>query len=208
MNGQEGRNPDGYNPGQEKNSGQRLDKIAIVMSLLSLLFSGFSLYLTEYRSAEINVTVGQKALISARPKIALVCTFTNGGVRQQAITSASLQCDNITLDWELTSSTLDQWEFDDAGGMKVVERARYTPSMAPISVKGHDQSSAILWFTGKEFDFAPRKHKCSMRVRSEGKDIASSDFNISLTKEDSEFLKDPKNSATELTVSVLWDNKP
>src|ERR1044071_4966845 len=95
----------------------KADWWARVLGVLSLVVSGFTLYCSVLRSPEVQVSVGQHVLINKKPRIGVLCTFINEGAKQTVVTSAELKWDSpaITLNSEMTSSSLEQWEFDEKG---------------------------------------------------------------------------------------------
>lgn len=179
---------------------KRIDAIALVLSIISLIVSGFSIYLTEYKKAEVETTIGQKALVNAKPRIGLLCVFTNMGSRQKVITSAKLIWEGrITFNLELASSSLEQWEFDQNGNVKIAEPTKYTALVTPIAIKGRDQSTAIFWFhytkptvdPNSEFKFTAGKHRCVLKVFSRSEIVSVTQFEIELTAEDLKILENP-----------------
>lgn len=187
----------------------KLDILAIILSAFSLTVSVVHFLWTEIRPASVETTVGQKILLNAKPRIGLLCTFTNSGALQKVITSASLRWDDkIDFNLEMTSPTLEQWELDDKGSVKVAERTRYSPLVAPIPVKGRDQSAAILWFTTEDpaFKFTPGRHKCSLKIFSRAEESSINSFQIELTDEQIKVIDNPSYSATEVPIKVIWEN--
>jgi hypothetical protein len=173
---------------------------ARILGILSLVISIFTLYCSVLRSPEIDVSVGQHVLINRKPRIGVLCTFTNAGAKQTVITSAQLKWDNpdITLSSEMTSSNFEQWEFDDKGAIKTVVPTRYTPIVSPIPVKGHDQASVMFWFTSTNaaFSFTTGNHTAIISLMNGSRKIAEKNLKIHLKDIVVTSLNDPQSPPT------------
>jgi hypothetical protein len=181
-------------------SQDKADWWARVLGLLSLAVSGFTLYCSVLRSPDIEVSLGQHVLLNKKPRIGVFCTFVNEGAKQSVVTSAQLKWDSpaITLTSEMTSSSLEQWEFDDKGNIATVSKTRYTPLVAPIPVKGHDQTSVFFWFTStdKAFMFKAGDHDVLLGVTSGSSEISQKQLRIVISSDVAGALNDPNSSPT------------
>lgn len=187
---------------------KKADWPARIVSVLSLIVAATTLYCSTLRAPDVRVSVGQHVLVNQKPRIGVLCSFTNEGAHQAVITSATLKWDypSVTLPLQMTSTTLEQWEFDDQGNIKEVVPARYTPLVAPIAIKGRDQAGAFFWFTSidRAFEYTSGKHSAILTIYSGAEKLAENQFEITLKDSDIENLKNQKNSPTaEYRIEVL-----
>jgi len=178
----------------------RADWWARILGILSLFVSCFTLYCSVLRSPDIEVSVGHHILINKKPRIGILCTFVNEGAKQTVVTSAKLRWDSpaITFESEMTSSSLEQWEFDDKGNIETVSKTRYTPIVAPIPIKGHDQASIMFWFTStnREFTFSTGDHVALLDIMSGSAKINEKRLSIVVRDDVVAILNDPHSSPT------------
>jgi hypothetical protein len=187
----------------------KADWSARSIALVSLLVSGLALYFSALRSPDVDVSVAQHLLINKQPRIGILCTFSNEGAKQTVVTFAKLKWDSpaITLDSQMTSTSLEQWEFDDKGRIATIAKTRYTPIVAPIPVRGHDQASIIFWFTSTEdraFSFTAGEHTLFLTIMSGSNEMAKKRMRIVLRDDVAVALNDPQSSSTvEYPVEVV-----
>lgn len=177
---------------------KKLEFWAFIVASSSLLVSGFTLYYSVFRAPQVEVSVGQHILINKKPRIGVFCTFVNEGAKQAVVTSAQLKWDSpaITFNSEMTSSTLEQWEFDDCGNILTVAKTRYNPIVAPIPIKGHDQASILFWFTStnKAFTFNTGEHTAILTIMSGSNKISKKQLKIVIKDDVVTALSDPDSS--------------
>jgi hypothetical protein len=97
----------------------KVESVALVLSVLSLGFSGYVFYYTEMRGPNIHVAVGHDVLITKTmnigPRIGVTCSFVNDGAHQSIITDAELDLDSPkkTLHLSNVSQTFGEWVEDN-----------------------------------------------------------------------------------------------
>jgi hypothetical protein len=177
------------------------DWIARVLAALSFFVALLGLYCSSLQPASVSVGVSQDVLINKKPRIGILCSFTNEGARPAVVTSASLKWDHpdTTLPLQMTSTSASEFQFDEKGMMKDLPE-RFTTTFASIAIKGHDQStSPTLWFTSTDsnFEFTSGTHTFSVSFFSGSNKIAEKKITIILKNSDIDNLyKSPQYSPT------------
>src|SRR5580704_4013300 len=146
----------------------KTDKVARVLAILSLLVSGGALFFSTLQPASIRMGIGRHMLVTGRPRIGVLCTLVNTGARPAIIQSGTLQWDSPATEFELTmvSTKLEEWTYDDSGHVRQTSPTTYS-LVSPIAVKGHDQATAILWFTANTpLVYTPGEHTLLLKLDS------------------------------------------
>ncbi len=159
--------------------------IAFIISVVSLLVSGGTLYYTFLQGPAVSVSVGSPALINFYGRIGLHCTFTNEGARQAVITSAEIDCENprVKFPGSLASESLEKWTFDEKGGQNLAEPTKYT-LFTPVAVKQRDNAHAVIWFMNGGHRFSAQKYVCTIKAAESAGGTMSRRFELALTNED------------------------
>jgi hypothetical protein len=184
------------------------DWVARIFGGVSLLLSLFTLYCTVLQEPTVSVSVGQHVLVNKKPRIGVLCTFVNEGAKQTVVTSAQLRWDqpSVTFNSEMTSTSFEQWEFDDKGNIETVVRSRYTPIVAPIPIKRFDQASTMFWFTSTDsaFAFSTGEHTVILTIMSGSTKMSEKRLRIVIDDSVIGALNDPHNPpAAEYRVEVV-----
>ena len=186
-----------------------MSDVAIAISILSLLLSGITLFLTQFRPPKLKCIVGSNIGLNHQPdgfSVYMPITFTNEAHQPGLINRCSVL---ITPAGALSSFYIEWTEFrkrDDE--KKTYGRDEFA---GPLQVQGRSSISKLVWFYWREsdFNFPSGRYTAEVFVWAENKDAPPIQelHEFCLDDTDSDDLKNHKTNGKRIIKWVSVDKQ-